>query len=301
MQKESVLAARAEATSVQRGLQYTGENERGKSCRGRGEGGALRCWGNFPATSQSSWMPKRTTDRKFGVAGTPSKWRAIGQSNQQGGLVARHAVATQDVLLPLGRGARGVDKDTRSAGIDLAATAGPGNAVMGGLCVDKENALTLNSRTDEELELEKLQSGPSSPGSSCIEMAAACEDGTEHDPLGLRRKRVEEVCGARFPPTPTHLILTLECRGSSLVLRSRVLWSSLLQLQDAESERRRRIARLQAVVMTLENLLIRPASDPPQTEDPVPNRRASSAEGGNGAAASSKRRRRLDSKALMVT
>eukprot|EP01043_Picozoa_sp_COSAG02_P027322 COSAG02_NODE_1607_length_11715_cov_298.359935_2_plen_187_part_00 len=156
-------------------------------------------------------MPKRTTDRKFGVAGTPSKWRAIGQSNQHGGFAARHAVATQDVLLPVGRGARCVDKDTRSAGLDLTADAAAGNAGLGGLCVDKENALTLISRTDEELELEKLQCGASSPGSSCIDMATTCEDGTGHDPLGFRRKRVEEVCGARFPPTPTHLILTLEC------------------------------------------------------------------------------------------
>jgi hypothetical protein len=203
-------------------------------------------------------------------------------------------VATQDVLLPVGRGALCVDKDARPAGLDLAANAGAAaNAGVGGLCVDKENALTLISRTDEELELEKLQCAPSSPG-SCVEMAASCEDGTERDPLGFRRKRVEEVCGARFPPMSTpHL--ALECPGAH------VWCADLLQLQDAESDRRRRIARLQAVVMTLENLLIRPASELPEAEDSVSNRRASGAEGGSGAAKSSKRRRRLDSETLMVT
>ena len=91
-----------------------------------------------------------------------------------------------------------------------------------------------------------------------------------------------------------HSHLTLECPGAH------VWCTDLLQLQDAESERRRRIARLQAVVMTLENLLIRPASEPPEAGDPASSRRASGAEGGSGAATSSKRRRRLDSETLTL-
>lgn len=87
-------------------------------------------------------------------------------------------------------------------------------------------------------------------------------------------------------------------------------WNSLLtsrvaslQLQDAEAERRRRIARLQAVVITLENLLIRPAGEPPDTEgsDSGRNRRTVDAEGGITAATSSKRRRRLGAETLMAT
>ena len=89
--------------------------------------------------------------------------------------------------------------------------------------------------------------------------------------------------------------------------------AAFLQLQDAESERRRRIARLQAVVMTLENLLIHPAGEPPEAEGPASNRRSSDAEGGIAAATtservaaikaapSSKRRRRLVPETLAAT
>ena len=112
-------------------------------------------------------MPKR---RQFGQAGTPSKWRAMGQSNIAGRLAA------QDV------GAESV-----------------GVAVSGTRAVDKENALTLISSTDKELALEKLQCQPSSPSGNCVAMAAAAAaawEDAECDPLGSRRKRLEEVRSA---------------------------------------------------------------------------------------------------------
>ena len=111
-------------------------------------------------------MPKR---RQFGEAGTPSKWRAMGQSNIAGRLAA------QDV---------GAESD--------------GVAVSGTRAVDKENALTLISSTDKELALEKLQCQPSSPSGNCVAMAAAAAawEDAECDPLGSRRKRVEEVRSA---------------------------------------------------------------------------------------------------------
>lgn len=78
------------------------------------------------------------------------------------------------------------------------------------------------------------------------------------------------------------------------------LFVSRLQLQDAEAERRRRIARLQAVVMTLENLLIRPA-EPPSAEGAFSTSRSSDAVSGREAATRSKRRRRLDSETVTLT
>ena len=74
-----------------------------------------------------------------------------------------------------------------------AAAAAAENAALTGLCVEKENALTLISSTGEGLEMEKLQRQPSSPDATCAEMAIGCEDKTERDSLGFRRKRVEEV------------------------------------------------------------------------------------------------------------
>ena len=58
---------------------------------------------------------------------------------------------------------------------------------------DKENALTLISSTDKEVALEKLQCQPSSPGGSYVAMMAPAWKDAACDPLGSRRKRVEEV------------------------------------------------------------------------------------------------------------
>jgi hypothetical protein len=133
---------------------------------------------------------KRQPDRRFGVPGTPSKWRAT--SNQHGALAARVPA------LELGRGDNG--GGIAAAAAAAAAAAGPG--ALKDLCVDKENALMLLGSMDEELELEKSKCEPCSPDSNAAsEMDAAWDgDGGGRDPLGSRRKRIEEVCA--HPPSP---------------------------------------------------------------------------------------------------
>lgn len=212
-------------------------------------------------------MPKRQTERQFGPPpGTPSKWRAIAR-NQYTQLAAR-VPGEQPVATVAAAAADGAEAEH---------------------CVDKENAMALICSADEQLELEKLQCcHPASPSGHCAEVDAACEESTERDPLSIRRKRVEEVRAALCPLRPS--VSSATCARACLPAQT-----FGLQLQNAETERGRRIARLQAVVITLENLLIRPdSSESPVSEDAPSNRRMSAAEGGD-AATSTKRRRRLDS------